>query len=120
MVLLVACWDHYRIPVALAVIDPQVKGHQNQLFRQMLQAFEPPPWTRRVVVLGDAGFAANKNLAVIQEKSYYYVFAMARTRKFHDGKHLSDLVRHLPKKHYRRVASYKPVTNQLQTGRTPP
>ncbi len=108
MVLLVACWDHYRIPVALAVIDPQVQGHQNQLFRQMLQSFEPPRWARRVVVLGDAGFAANKTLAVIQEKGYSYVFAMARTRKFSDGKHLSDLVRHLPKSRYGRVASYKP------------
>jgi Transposase DDE domain len=108
MVLLVACWDHYRIPVALAVLDPEVKGHQNLLFREMLQAFEPPRWARRVVVLGDAGFAANKNLAVIAEKGYYYVFAMARTRKFSDGKHLSDLVRHLPKSRYRRVASYKP------------
>ena len=74
MVLLVACWEHYRIPVALGVIDPQVKGHQNHLLRQMLQAFEPPRWARRVVVLGDAGFAATKTLAVIAEKGYYYVF----------------------------------------------
>ena len=108
MVLLVACWDHYRIPVALAVIDPTIRGHEDFLFRQILQAFESPRWAHRVVALGDAGFVANKTLAVIQEKGYYYVFAMARMRKFRDGKHLIDLVRHLPKSCYRRVASYKP------------
>jgi len=108
MVLLVASWDHYRIPVALRVVDPKIKGHQNILCRQMLQEFVPPRWARQVIVVGDAGFAANKTFKVIQEKGYYYVFALARTRKFADGKHLSDLVTHLPKSRYRRVASYKP------------
>jgi hypothetical protein len=37
MVLLIASWDHFRIPIRVAVMDPKVKGHQNILFRQMLE-----------------------------------------------------------------------------------
>jgi hypothetical protein len=55
MVVLVACWDHLRIPVAMATIDPKRRGHQNLLFRQMLRDFVPPSWVREVVVLADAG-----------------------------------------------------------------
>jgi hypothetical protein len=29
MVLLIASWDHYRIPITIAVMDPKVKGHPN-------------------------------------------------------------------------------------------
>lgn len=37
-----------------------------------------------------------------------YVFALPQTWKLSTGTHLSNLARHLPKKFYRRVASYKP------------
>lgn len=108
MVLLVASWGKFRVPVAIACVDPKRKGHANILFRQMLRRFKPPAWAKRVVVLGDAGFAAKKTFQVIKWKKYGYVFAVSRTRKFADGKHLRDLVNYLPKKNYRRVASYKP------------
>jgi hypothetical protein len=49
MVLLIASWDRFRIPVALATIDPNIKGHQNLLLRQRLKAFVPPAWGRQVV-----------------------------------------------------------------------
>ena len=42
MVVLVASWGQFRIPIALAPIDPKRKGHQNILFRQMLREFEAP------------------------------------------------------------------------------
>jgi hypothetical protein len=42
VVLLIASWEHRRIPVALALIDPTCRGHQNILFRQMLTDFVPP------------------------------------------------------------------------------
>jgi hypothetical protein len=100
MVLVLASWDRFRVPIALAPIDPQIKGHQNILFREMLQAFVPPSWTRQVVVIADAGFAANATLRLITEKHYGYVFAMPRTRKFTNGNHLRDLVQHLPKSYY--------------------
>src|SRR5262249_34554400 len=62
MVVLLASWDRLRIPLALVPIDPKIKGHQNILFRQMLKEFVPPAWVRQVVVVADAGFAANETL----------------------------------------------------------
>jgi hypothetical protein len=73
MVLMIASWGGYRLPVAIALIDPKI----------------------------------NLTFELIKQQGYFYVFAIARTRKFVDGKHVSDLVRHLPKSHYKRVASYK-------------
>jgi hypothetical protein len=58
MEVLVASWSGCRIPIAIATIDPERKGHQNILFRQMLRDFEPPAWVRKMVVLGDAGYPA--------------------------------------------------------------
>lgn len=108
MVLLIASWGRFRVPVALATLDPQIQGHQNLLFRQRLKDFVPPAWTRQVVVGADAGFAANETLRLITAQQYTYVFAMPRTRKFTHGKHLRDLVQHLPKSCYYRRASHKP------------
>ena len=108
MVILIASWGKYRLPVALAPIDPQIKGHQNILFREMIEKFCVPAWAHTVIVEADAGFAANKTFSLIEECGYFYVVAVARTRKFEDGKHVSDLALHLPKIQYRRIASYKP------------
>jgi hypothetical protein len=108
MVLLVASWGHFRIPVAISPIDPHRKGQQNILFRRMLREFVPPEWAKAVVVEADAGFAANKSLKLIKRKGYGYVFAMARTRRFTDGKHLKDLVTHLPHSSYHRIKTTKP------------
>ena len=108
IVLLVASWGQLRIPVALGLIDPTLRGHQNILFRQMLKDFVPPAWVRQLVVVADAGCAANATLRLITEKHYTYVFAMPRTRKCTKGKHLRDLVQHLPKRCSYRRASHKP------------
>ncbi len=108
IVLLVANWGKYRVPVAIGVVSPKRKGHPNILFRNMLREFVPPSWAKKVIVLGDAGFAAKKTFRLIGRKKYDYVFAVSRTRKFENGKHLADLVRYLPKKFYHRMASYKP------------
>ena len=108
MVMLVASWAHYRVPVAIALIDPRRKGQQNILFRRMLRQFVPPAWASRIVVEADAGFAATKTFRLLERLGYGYVFAVARTRKFTDGKHLRDLVQHLPKSQYRRIKTSKP------------
>jgi Transposase DDE domain len=108
MVLLIASWDRYRVPINLAVMDPKVKGHQNILFRHMLEMVHLPSWVRQVIVSGDAGFAANPTLKLIEKKGWTYVFAMARNRKFTNGKYVSDLMRYLPKSAYRRRAIHKP------------
>jgi hypothetical protein len=107
-VVVVASWERFRIPVAIAPIDPERKGHQNILFRQMLKDFEPPSWVREVVVVADAGYPANATLQLIEELEWTYVVAMPRTRKFTNGKYVRDLVQHLPKSQYRRRATYKP------------
>lgn len=108
MVVLVASWDCFRIPIAIATIDPERKGHQNLLFRQMLRAFEPPAWLREVVVVADAGYPANATLQLITDLQWTYVFAMPRTRKFTNGKYVRDFVQYLPQSLYRRRATYKP------------
>jgi hypothetical protein len=108
LVLLLAQWGRFRIPVACELVDPNIKGHQNILFRQMLRRFQAPAWCRQIVVIADAGFASKENLRLIQELAWHYVFALPRTWKLEDGTHLKDLANHLPRKRYRRVASYKP------------
>ena len=87
---------------------PQIKGHQNILFRQMLETVALPSWVREVMVSGDAAFAANPTLQLIDKQGWTYVFAMARNRKFTNGKYVSDLMRYLPKSSYRRRAIRKP------------
>ena len=108
LVLLIAHWEHVRVPIALGLIDPKVRGHQNRLFRQMLRDFVPPAWVRQIIVVADAGYAANETLRLIAEKHYAYVFAMPRTRKCTNGKYLRDLVQHVPRSCYYRRASHKP------------
>ena len=108
VVLLMASWEHRRVPIALGLIDPKIRGHQNIVFRQMLKDFVPPAWVQQVVVVADAGFAATETLRLITKQKYAYVFAMPRTRKFTNGKHLRDLVQHLPKSCYARRASHTP------------
>ena len=53
------------------------------------------------------GNCCKKTLQQIMEIGFFYVFALPRTWKLMDGTHLSNLARCLPKKFYRRVASYK-------------
>ena len=107
VLLMIAHWSSFRIPVAVRVIDPDIKGHQNILVREMLREFKPPAWCGQVIVEADAGFAAKQTLQQIMEIGFFYVFALPRTWKLTDGTHLSNLARYLPRKFYRRVASYK-------------
>ena len=107
VLLMVAHWGSFRLPVSVRVIDPAIKGHQNILTREMLSNFKVPAWCQQVIVEADAGFAAKKTLQQIIALGFFYVFALPRTWKLDDGTHLSNLARCLPKKFYRRVASYK-------------
>jgi transposase len=108
ILVMIGNWGSIRIPVAVAVIDPQVKGDQNKQFRQMLANFKPPAWCQRVIVEADAGFAAKATMSLIISLKWDYVFSLPRTWKLANGTHLSNLAKHLPKKYYHRVASYKP------------
>ena len=108
LVLLILQWGRWRIPVAARVVDPQIKGHQNILFRQMLSEFVPPAWATQVIVEADAAFAAKATLQLIQQQGWDYVFGLARTWKLADGTSLRNLARHPPQSCYHRVACYKP------------
>src|SRR5439155_25758232 len=92
IVLLIARWDRVRVPIALGLIDPQCRGHQNILFRQMLKDFVPPAWVQQVVVVAVSGFDANASLRLMTEECYTYVFAMSRRWKVKTGRHLPALV----------------------------
>jgi hypothetical protein len=108
VLLLMACWSHYRVPIGCVVLDPEKKGEQNRHFRRLLREVRLPSWVKEVVVVADAGFASTKTFNQLKKQSFGYVFAAARTRKFEDGKSLRDFVQHLPKSRYRRVKTVKP------------
>src|SRR5262245_55005650 len=64
-----------------------------------------------------AGFASKENLRLIKELDWRYVFGLARTWKLEDGTYLKDLANHLPRKRYRRVASYNPARRRRDYSR---
>jgi hypothetical protein len=94
--------------VALALLDPTIKGHQHILCRQRLKDFVPPAWVRQVVGVADAGLAAHATRRVSTDQRYPYGLALPRPRQFPNGKPLRDLVQHVPKSCYSRRASAKP------------
>lgn len=106
IVILMAQWDVYRIPVDFAVLrrkdDPDYQT-ENALFRQMLHDFRRPVWCQEVVVTADAAYASQANMALIQELGSGYVLALPRTWKFADGKALKALVTHLPRGTYTQI-----------------
>jgi Transposase DDE domain len=108
LVLVIAQWGRVRVPVRTAVVDPQIKGHQNLLFRQMVKNFIPPAWVKAVIVEADAAFAAKATLKLIAEQRWGYVFGLARTWKLADGTHLRDLARQTTHACYQRYVAHKP------------
>jgi hypothetical protein len=106
IVVLLAQWDVYRIPLAFRLIQRKgTTGYQseNALFRQMLEAVVLPAWCRQVIVIADAAYASRQNLQAIQARHWGFVLAFPRTWKFADGHSLRDLVTHLPHTHYRKI-----------------
>jgi hypothetical protein len=106
VVLLIAQWDVYRIPLAFRVVKPKGSpGYQseNALFREMLQEVILPAWCKKVVVVADAAYPSRANLQAIQARHWFFVIAFPRTWKLANGQHLRDIVTHLPIHHYRQV-----------------
>jgi Transposase DDE domain len=111
--LLIVNWDIYRFPVAFRLIRP--KSHpayqtENALFREMVGRFVPPPWAKRVIVVGDAAYGSQDNIKMVMKRDadeparrWGFVFAMARTWKTVEDKAIKDLVTHVPRKYYQRV-----------------
>ena len=100
VLLLVAQWGRFRVPLVVRVLNPDIKGHQNILTRELLRQYVLPGWCHRVVVEADAGFAAKATLQQIEALRYFYVFALPRTWKTADGRHLSDIARYTNKRCY--------------------
>src|SRR5262249_9627657 len=106
VVVLLAQWDVYRIPLAFRLVQRKgSKGYQseNAVFRQMLQEIILPPWCTRGIVVAAAAYASAQNLQAIQARRWFFVLAFPRTWKFTDGHSLRDLVTHLPRVSYRKV-----------------
>jgi hypothetical protein len=106
VVILIAQWDVYRVPLAFRVVKTKgSKGYQseNALFREMLQEVILPAWCKKVVVIADAAYPSRANLQAIQARGWFFVIAFPRTWKLANGQHLRDLVTHLPVHYYRQV-----------------
>jgi hypothetical protein len=112
-VVLMAAWDGYRIPGGVRLILP--KRHagyrsENALFREMVEAFVPPSWAKRVIVGGDAAYGSKANMNMVQERDkadpvrcWGFVFAIARTWKTAEEKTIKNLVTHVPHTYYQRT-----------------
>jgi hypothetical protein len=111
--LLIVSWDVFRFPVAFRLIRP--KSHpryrtENALFRDMVMGFTPPSWAQAVIVEGDAAYGSQDNMKMVRqrdagdpERTWSFLFAIARTWKTVEGKAIKDLVTHVPRKHFKRT-----------------
>jgi DDE family transposase len=106
LVLLIAQWDIYRIPLDFRLVKPKThKDYRSEpmLVRDMLEALVLPAWCKAVIVVADAAYASRDNLQAIQARRWFFVIAFPRTWKLANGQHLRDIVTHLPRHHYRQV-----------------
>ncbi len=106
VVILLAQWDVYRVPLAFRIVEPKGSpGYQseNALFREMLQDVVLPAWVKQVIVVADAAYPSRANLQAIQARHWFFVIAFPRTWKLTNGQYLRDVVTHLPLHHYRQV-----------------
>ena len=106
VVIVIAQWDVYRIPLAFRLVKPkesQDYQSENVLVREMLGEVVLPAWCKKVVVVADAAYPSRANLQAIQARSWYFVIAFPRTWKLATGQYLRDVVTHLPIHYYRQV-----------------
>jgi Transposase DDE domain len=106
VVILIAQWDVYRIPLAFRLVKPKGSpGYQseNALLREMLQEVILPAWCKKVVVVADAAYPSRATLRAIQARGWFFVIAFPRTWKLANGQYLRDIVTHLPIHHYHQV-----------------
>jgi Transposase DDE domain len=106
VVILLAQWDVYRVPLAFRLVKPKGSPSyqsENALFREMLQEVILPAWCKQVIVVADAAYPSRANLQAIQARHWFFVIAFPRTWKLANGQYLRDIVTHLPVHHYRQV-----------------
>jgi hypothetical protein len=106
VVIVIAQWDVYRIPLAFRLVKPKASPDyqsENALVREMLGEVSLPAWCKQVVVVADAAYPSRANLQAIQARGWFFVIAFPRTWKLANGQYLRDIVTHLPIQHYRQV-----------------
>jgi hypothetical protein len=106
VVIVIAQWDVYRIPLAFRLVKP--KDHpayqsENALVREMFAHLLLPAWCKQVVVVADAAYPSRANLQAIQARGWFFVIAFPRTWKLANGQHLRDVITHLPIHYYHQV-----------------
>jgi hypothetical protein len=124
--LLIVSWDVFRLPVAFRRIRP--KRHpqyrtDHALFRDMVSGFTPPVWAKVVIVAGDAAYGSQDNMKLVMQRdaddpdrTWGFVFAIARTWKTVEGKALKDWVMQVPRKYFHRTWVPRiPVANGRKT-----
>jgi hypothetical protein len=112
-VLLMVAWDGYRMPVGFRLILPKCHASyrsENDLFREMVGEFVPPPWAQLVIVGGDAAYGSQANMQRVQARDHAdtarrwaFVFAIARTWKTVEEQTIKNLVTHVPRQYYQRT-----------------
>ncbi len=93
IVVVMANWGAYRFPIDFRVVRKKTDSDYkkpNVLFLEMLEDFRPPCWAKKVIVLGDSGFASKDNMKAIKCREYYFVFSLSRTWKFEEGHHYNE------------------------------
>ena len=88
VVLVIAQWDVYRIPLAFRLVKTKESNEyqsETALFREMLQEVVLPAWGKKVVVVADAAYPARANLQAIQARGWYFVIAFPRTWQLANG-----------------------------------
>jgi hypothetical protein len=95
VMLLIAQWDNYRVPLAFRLVQPKKsQGYrsENALFREMLKELVLPAWCQMVIVVADAAYASRKNLNAIQAQEWFFVIAFPRTWKLANGQYRIALI----------------------------
>lgn len=106
VVIVIAQWDVYRIPLAFRLVKPkesQAYQSEQALVREMLAEVMLPVWGKKVVVVAAAAYPSRANLQAIQARGWFFVIAFPRTWKLVNGQHLRDVVTPLPIHRYRQV-----------------
>ena len=117
VVIVIAQWDVYRIPLAFGLVKPkesQAYQSEHALVRELLAEVRLPVWGTKVVVVADAAYPSRANLQALQARGWFFGIACPRTWKLGNGQPLRDVVTHLPIPWYRqgRVPLVVPPTRR--------
>jgi DDE superfamily endonuclease len=88
VVILIAQWEVYRIPLAFRLVKPKGSpGYQSEhaLVREMRGEVSLPAWGKKGGVVADAAYPSRANLQAIQARGWYFVLAFPRTWKRANG-----------------------------------